>query len=96
MQKYFWWVPAIEQAVYTAWKKKNVERYMALTNGIRKGNIDKVPITTDVLQKWQEEWSKEEYREKYRKCYENRRRETSGEGTGVARHCGGSISLLRH
>ncbi|KAF2316531.1 hypothetical protein GH714_041889 [Hevea brasiliensis] len=48
-KKYFWWVPAIEQVVYTAWKKKTAKRYRALTNGMHKGNIDKVPITIDVL-----------------------------------------------
>lgn len=74
-----------------AWKKKAADRYRWLMCEVRKGKMKNVSMAENVLQKWKEAWSTNEYSAKCDKALENQKSELGGSGSGVSRHCCGSL-----
>jgi hypothetical protein len=96
LHKHFVWHDAVTTLIKFAWQQKAAERYRALMCSMRKGKEKSVHVPDTTWQKWNEAWSTPEFRSRSEQFTTNRRSETGGLGTGIARHTGGSISHAQH
>ena len=96
MQKIFTWDEEITNDVYVAWEAKAKVRYRSLMHKIRNSQEKGVHLTEDTWQKWKTTWTDPTYKKMCEQFSKNRRSETGGPGSGVARHTGGSISHSQH
>ncbi|KAM7274870.1 hypothetical protein ACFE04_016736 [Oxalis oulophora] len=94
-QKYFIWDDD-STLIKLAWKRKAGERYSALMCEYRKLEDKPAHITDIAWKKWNKAWNTENYIFRREIATANRLSETGGEGGGVSRHSGGSISHITH
>jgi hypothetical protein len=82
--------------IKVAWQRKAAERYKAFMCIMRKGKEKTMHVSDTAWRKWNEAWSTPEFKSRSEQYTANRRSETGGPGSGIARHTGGSISHARH
>ncbi|KAK1374820.1 hypothetical protein POM88_031013 [Heracleum sosnowskyi] len=99
-QRYFAWDEADDAAYYTAWKQHAARMYAVLMNRFHdtyKKKAMKHPALSDAqYQQWCVHWSDPDFQKISSIKRDNRHSEVCGQGTGMSRHLGGSIPVLKH
>ncbi|KAK1402846.1 hypothetical protein POM88_002451 [Heracleum sosnowskyi] len=98
--RYFAWDEADDAAYYTAWKQHAARMYAVLMNRFHdtyKKKAMKHPALSDAqYQQWCVHWSDPDFQKISSIKRDNRHSEVCGQGTGMSRHLGGSIPVLKH
>ncbi|KAK1396670.1 hypothetical protein POM88_006533 [Heracleum sosnowskyi] len=99
-KRYFAWDEADDAAYYTAWKQHAARMYAVLMNRFHdtyKKKAMKHPALSDAqYQQWCVHWSDPDFQKISSIKRDNRHSEVCGQGTGMSRHLGGSIPVLKH
>ncbi|XP_050208240.1 uncharacterized protein LOC126657575 [Mercurialis annua] len=99
-QRRYTWDPHAEMLIKTTWKKVAASHYNKTLNKWRDNWKKKkqIPqgVKDDIWDTWLARWESDDWKKKSKKASKNRLSEPGGIGTGIAKHTGGSRSILEH
>ncbi|KAM7267021.1 hypothetical protein ACFE04_009187 [Oxalis oulophora] len=85
-----------DSLIKRAWHSKAGTRYSALLCSLRKKGKKPTSVTDDGWKIYESAWSTEDCIKRREQATENRLSETGGEGSGISKQSGGSISYATH
>ncbi|KAM7262063.1 hypothetical protein ACFE04_021140 [Oxalis oulophora] len=94
-KKSFYWNEK-DSLIKRAWHSKAGTRYSALLCSLRKKGKKPPSVTDDGWKIYESAWSTEDCIKRREQATENRLSETGGEGSGISKQSGGSISYATH